>query len=71
VGSFESFRCGVESFDARPFYDQLQMGRRMVTVASTVLQYALAYAVALPMYVLYRVSRRLLKGSSVPPADAP
>jgi hypothetical protein len=43
----------------------------MVTVASTVLQYALAYAVALPMYVLYRVSRRLLKGSSVPPADAP
>jgi hypothetical protein len=47
------------------------MGRRIVTVAATVVQYALAYTVALPMFVFYRIARRALKGPQRPPSDAP
>jgi hypothetical protein len=47
------------------------MGTRVLTVASTVVQYALAYAVALPMFVAYRIVRRALKGPQRPPPDAP
>jgi hypothetical protein len=36
-----------------------------------VLHYLLAYAVAMPMFLAYKLTRRVLKGPLQHPADAP
>jgi hypothetical protein len=45
--------------------------QRGIAMASGAVQYVLAYAVALPMFVLYRIVRRFLKRAPAPPPHAP